>query len=79
MTDVCQIVIQFLLQGISFQYRVEVFFKEIVVDGPVGKTKYCAIGVEFQIRGSPHSHTVFCGWPMLQFNFKKQGRVCGLC
>ena len=53
---VCQIVIQFLLQGISFQYRVEVFFKEIVVDGPLGKTKYYAIGVEFQVRGSPHAH-----------------------
>ena len=30
-----------------FQYRVEVFFKEIVIDGPFGKTKYYAICVEF--------------------------------
>ena len=29
-----------------FQYRVEVFFKEIVVDGPLGKTRYYAIHVE---------------------------------
>ena len=40
-----------------FQYQVEVFFKEIVVDGPLGKTKYYAIRVEFQVRGSPH---VYC-------------------
>lgn len=38
----------------SFQYRVEVFFKEIVIDGPLEKMKYCAICVEFQIRGSTH-------------------------
>lgn len=37
-----------------FQYRVEVFFKEIVNDGPLGKTKFFAIRVEFQISGSPH-------------------------
>ncbi|XP_057316777.1 uncharacterized protein LOC130657796 [Hydractinia symbiolongicarpus] len=40
-----------------FQYRVELFFKEIVVNGPLGKVKYCAIRVEFQIRGSPHIHS----------------------
>ena len=39
-----------------FQYHVEVFFKEIIVDGPLGKTKYYAIRVEFQVRGSPHVH-----------------------
>ena len=41
-----------------FQYRVEVLFKEIVADGPLGKTKYCAIRVEFQVRGSPHVHCI---------------------
>ena len=40
-----------------FQYRVEVFFKEIVVDGPLGKVIYYAIRVEFQIRGIPHIHS----------------------
>ena len=40
-----------------FQYRVEVFFKEIVVDGPLGKVTYHAIRVEFQFRGSPHIHS----------------------
>ena len=39
-----------------FQYRVEVFFKEIIVNGPLGKVKYYAIRVEFQVRGSPHIH-----------------------
>ena len=39
-----------------FQYRVDVFFNEIVVDGPLAKTKYCAIHVEFQVHGSPHVH-----------------------
>ena len=32
-----------------FQYRVEVF-KEIIVNGPLGKVKYYAIRVEFQVR-----------------------------
>ena len=40
-----------------FQYRVEVFFKEIVVDGPLGKVTYQVIRVEFQVRGSPHIHS----------------------
>ena len=39
-----------------FQYKVQVFFfKEILLDGPLGKTKY-ALRVEFQERGSPHVH-----------------------
>lgn len=40
-----------------FQFRVETFFKEIILDGPLGKTKYYAIRVEFQVRGSPHIHS----------------------
>ena len=39
-----------------FQYRVEVFFKEIIIDGPLKKTKYYAIRVEFQVCGFPHVH-----------------------
>ena len=39
-----------------FQYRVENFFKEIVVKGPMGKILYHVIRVEFQTRGSPHVH-----------------------
>ena len=41
----------------NFQYRVEVFFKEIIIDGPLGKVKYYAIRIEFQFRGSPHIHS----------------------
>ena len=40
-----------------FQYRVEMFFKVIVIDGPLGKAKYHAIRIEFQVRGSPHVHS----------------------
>ena len=39
-----------------FQYRVESFFKHILIDGPLGKTQYYATRVEFQVRGSPHIH-----------------------
>ena len=39
-----------------FQYRVAVFLKGVIVDGPLGKTKYYAIRVEFQVRSSPHVH-----------------------
>ena len=40
-----------------FQYKVEVFFKEIILDGPFRKTKYYAIRIEFQESGSPHVHS----------------------
>ena len=40
-----------------FQYRVEVFFKLIIIHGPLGKSKHYAIRVEFQIRVSPHVHS----------------------
>ena len=39
-----------------FQYRVENFFKEIILNGQLGKITYYAIRVEFQARGSPHVH-----------------------
>ena len=31
-------------------------FKEIIVDGPLGKTKYYEISAEFKASGSPHVH-----------------------
>ena len=40
-----------------FQYKVEVFFEEIIIDGPLGKTKYYAIRIEFQEWGIPHVHS----------------------
>ena len=54
-----------------FQYRVELFFKKTIVDGPLGKTTYYAIRVEFQVRGSPHLHCFL--WVVKD---KQQGRVC---
>ena len=36
-----------------FQYRVKIFYKVFITDGPVGKSEYYAIRVEFQICGSP--------------------------
>ena len=39
------------------QYKVEVFFKGIILDGPLGKTKYYPIPFEFQEKDSPHVHS----------------------
>ena len=39
------------------QYRVEVFLQVIVLNRPLGKVKYHAILVDFQVRGSPHIHS----------------------
>ena len=36
-----------------FQYKVEVFFKDIILDVPLVKTKYYAICIELQERDSP--------------------------
>ena len=41
-----------------FQYRVENFFKYIVSHGTLGKVIHYAIRVEFQVRGSPHIHSL---------------------
>ena len=44
-----------------FQYRVEVFFREVIlISGPLSNVKYYAVRVDFRIRGSPHIHS-FCG------------------
>ena len=40
-----------------FQYRVEIFFKTITLDGILGKVKYHAIRVEFHLRRSPHIYS----------------------
>ena len=41
-----------------FQYRVEAFFKEILLSQlkPLGRIIYYAIRIEFQHRGAPHAH-----------------------
>ena len=46
-----------LLVARHSQHKVEVFLTEIILDGLLGKTKYCAIRIEFQERGSPHVHS----------------------
>ena len=33
------------------------FLKEIILDVPLGKTKYHIIRVELQVRGTPHIHS----------------------
>ena len=40
-----------------FQYKVKILFKEDILAGPLGKTKYYAIRFEFEKRGSPHVHS----------------------
>ena len=48
-----------ILVGRHFQCKVEVFFKEIIVDGSLGKTKQYAKYIEFQERGSLHVHSFY--------------------
>ena len=45
-----------MLQDI-FSIEWNFFKKFFVVDGLLGKTKYYAIRVELQVRGSPHIHS----------------------
>ena len=40
------------------QYKVEVLFKEIILDGLLGKTKYYALRVEVQKAERRHNHTL---------------------
>ena len=40
-----------------FQYELEVFFKEIIFDGPLGKTKYYAIRTEFHERARSYFYS----------------------
>ena len=38
----------------QFQYIIEAFFQTIVLNGPLGRVKYYAMRVEFQVCGSPY-------------------------
>ena len=49
-----------VLAARHFQYGVEIFYKLIIINGPLGKSKHYAIRVEFQIRGSPHVQNLHC-------------------
>ena len=35
-------------------FQDKVFSKEIILDGPLGKTKYYSISIEFLLKGNPH-------------------------
>ena len=43
-----------------FQHKVETFFKEVLLSNvkPIGKIVYYALRIEFQMRGSPHLHSL---------------------
>ena len=43
-----------------FQHRVETFFKDVLLSNsqPIGKILYYALRIEFQMRGSPHLHSL---------------------
>ena len=46
-----------VLVASHFQYRLDMFFKVIVLDGLLEKSQYYAIRVEFQVRESSHIHS----------------------
>ena len=46
-----------ILVARHLQYKVEVRFEEIVLDGPLGEAKYYAIHTEFHERGNPHVYS----------------------
>ena len=43
-----------------FQHKVETFFKDVLLSNakPIGKIVYYALRIEFQMRGSPHLHSL---------------------
>ena len=60
-----------ILVARNFQYKVKVFFKEIILDGPLGRTKYYTIHIEVQERGSPHFHSFI--WIFNALNIESEG------
>lgn len=40
-----------------FSYKIEIFFREIIIDGPLRKTKCYVIGIKFQERSSAPTHS----------------------
>ena len=52
-----------------FQCKVEVFLKEMILDGPLGKAKYDTMCIKFQEKGSPQVHkNVFSMHQILKTN-----------
>ena len=60
-----------------FQYKVEVFFKEITLDDPLGKTKYYAMRLNFK-KGAAHMSIHSYGFSMYQI-FKMKLPTLSLC
>ena len=56
-----------------FQFKVKIFFKEIILDGPLGKTKYYAISIEFQESGSSHVHLFLNNKCLVARPFERSG------
>ena len=42
---------------VARHFRYKEFFKEIILDGPLGKTKYYAVRIEFQKKVIPHVYS----------------------
>ena len=55
-----------VLKARHFQYKVEVFFKGIILDGSLWKIRYYAICMEFEERVSAHVHSFIWIFLMLQ-------------
>ena len=59
------------------QYKVEVFFKEIILDGPFGITKYYAIRIELK-KGVTHISICLHGFSIDQILKMKLPRLLRL-
>ena len=65
-----------ILVARHFQYKFEVFFKEIIIDGPLGRTKYYAIHIEFQESASTHVHFFICILNALNIQNEVVSKLC---
>ena len=45
-----------VLLAMYFSYNFEEYFKEIILDDTLGKTRHYFVRTEFQEKGSPHVH-----------------------
>ena len=54
----------------NFCIKLKVFFKQILLVGLFGKTKYYAIRIKFQESGSPHVHSFI--WILNALNIENE-------
>ena len=64
-----------VLEARHFQFRVEVSFKEIIVDGLLEKIKYYVVRVEFQVEDSPHMHSLLWVLSAPVEHYKEWGNI----